>query len=219
MKRKALSISALLICVIVIMTGCTNAFKSDDFCKVLQKHGETKFRNLDSFNSQWGYSSSSSSSVLPNVDGDINPDGTIKTPTYYISKDSEEADLMFKDQIDQRNEMDIYLEEMVIAHPNDRDLLYFMNAKQEYSAQDIYDYFASLLDEFYDEYKEEQSAAVSSGNKNGYSYKIAKYKKDDLGECGGGIYKKGNTIILIDTSNGDDFFFKELGLVSPFDMK
>lgn len=217
--RKPASLSALLICVVVLLTGCTDAFKTEDLVSVLKEHGDSKFSSLESYNARWGTGSGSGTDLMPYTSSNTNSDGSMKEPTYYVSKDPEEADLLYKIEFDDREKSGIFLEEMVVAHSGDNNALCLAVAKQEYSAQDIYDNCEAAIKEEYAYLTENNTnASISSGSKNGYTYTLLHYKSGDDINMGGGLYIKGNAVIMISSDNGDDYFFKKLGLVSPFDL-
>ena len=207
MKRKIFKVAAAAMAV-VCLAGCSAGnLTTDSVISAAKKYG---MEETDSYREI----------------ADLRKGPTINSSKYYLSVDSEQASDMcrgFMNLLFVEDEVDSFVAcvenwgEKTDDHKRGWNTLYLLTTKNEEDAQRIFDGVAEY-EHITDKY---------SGEKNGITYRIQYVLTESSGgECICGLYKKGNTVILINgvysESENNKFvelFCKELGLVSPYTLK
>ena len=190
-----MSVMTVIVMTVTCLTGCTNAFKKETVVKTLNKIGVTELKTIEEADKKFG---AGSVTRVPDVG------------EYYVSKNEEEALHLYITYNESGRTRPVQLNEDIVCFGH-KISLFMVTAKSEVSARDVYDFWA--------DYIKFDNAKFASGKKNGYEYTISYCWEDGPGDCGYGIYKKGDIVIYADSNSGEDSIYKELGLISPYTLK
>jgi hypothetical protein len=207
MKKKMLSMAAVITMAVFVLTGCSNAFSSASIAKTAQKYG------MDEANSYSQY-----------MRYFLSYDEGTDTSIYYVAEDSKEAlhmyDTAFAVPLGASPAMEV--KDFAACYEvrfeensgnNVQTEIYMITAKEKDSASELYDSLVGLCAPY----------ETDSGTKNGYTYTIA-FVGNENRSMAIGVYMKGNTVISIsqrgDTLTDDcaGYFCKKLGLESPYTL-
>ena len=201
MFKKRVTICAVFF-ILLSIAGCAKGFDRDSVVKVARKNN-MKAVMLAGFERKYNGGSSQEG----------------EEAYYYVAKDSEEANYVYKKYLGLEENDNVTLKGFVGCNDETfMDYCLFTAADNE-SANKLYDEFV--------EYCKEDDPVISSGKKGGYIYTIGYISsKDAPGKMQYfGIYKKGKTVFVI-SANADtaeerermESVFKGLGLISPLTL-
>lgn len=201
MFKKRVTICAVFF-ILLSIAGCAKGFDRDSVVKVARKNN-MKAVMLAGFERKYNGGSSQEG----------------EEAYYYVAKDSEEANYVYKKYLGLEENDNVTLKGFVGC--NDETFMDYclFTAADKDSANKLYDEYSA--------YFKEDDPVISSGKKSGYEYTIGYISsKDDPGNVRYfGLYKKGKAVFVLyaitDTAQEREYMesvLKDLGFISPMTL-